>query len=87
MGVTTSTVRKPTAERREEIADAALRIIGTRGIAALPEEQRTALVLAEYQELPVAEIAAIMACSLKAAESRLYHARQTLRRQLAPLLP
>ena len=30
-----STVRKPTAERREEIADAALRIIGTRGIAAL----------------------------------------------------
>ena len=35
MGVTTSTVRKPTAERREEIADAALRIIGTRGIAAL----------------------------------------------------
>lgn len=29
------TTRKRTAERREEIADAALRIIGTRGIAAL----------------------------------------------------
>jgi AcrR family transcriptional regulator len=33
--VTSSTVRKPTAERREEIAGAALRLIGTRGIAAL----------------------------------------------------
>lgn len=30
-----STARKPTAERRTEIADAALRIIGTRGVSAL----------------------------------------------------
>lgn len=30
-----ATVRKPTAERRSEIADAALRIVGTRGLPAL----------------------------------------------------
>ena len=57
-----------------------------RAIAALPEDQRTALVLAEYEELPVAEIAAVMECSQKAVESRLYRARQTLRQQLAHLL-
>lgn len=33
--MTTARVRKSTGERREQIADAALRIIGTRGIASL----------------------------------------------------
>ena len=55
-------------------------------VAALPEDQRVALVLAEYQELPVAEIAAVMGCSEKSVESRLYRARQTLRQRLAHLL-
>jgi len=55
-------------------------------VAALPEEQRTALILAEYHDLPVAEIATVMGSSVKAVESRLYRARQTLRQQLAPLL-
>jgi RNA polymerase sigma-70 factor (ECF subfamily) len=77
---------------RGPLPDAALahREIGTAiatAVAALPEDQRTALVLAEYQELPVAEIAAVMCCSEKAVESRLYRARQTLRRLLAHLLP
>ena len=55
-------------------------------VAALPEDQRVALVLAEYQELPVAEIAAVMGCSQKSVESRLYRARQALRQRLAHLL-
>jgi len=57
-----------------------------RAVAALPEDQRTALVLAEYEDTPVAEIAAIMDCSEKSVESRLYRARQTLRQKLAHLL-
>ena len=55
-------------------------------IAELPEEQRTALVLAEYHDLSYAEIAAIMRCSEKSVESRLYRAKQTLRERLRFLL-
>lgn len=55
-------------------------------IALLPEDQRTAIVLAEYEEFPVARIAAIMQCSEKSVESRLYRARRFLRERLAQLL-
>jgi RNA polymerase sigma-70 factor, ECF subfamily len=55
-------------------------------IAELPEEQRTAIVLAEYHELSYAEIAGVMKCSEKSVESRLYRAKQTLRQRLAHLL-
>ena len=55
-------------------------------VALLPEDQRTALVLSEYEGLSYAEIAGIMKCSVKSVESRLYRARQFLRTQLADLL-
>ncbi len=55
-------------------------------VALLPEDQRTAMVLAEYEQLSYAEIAEIMGCSLKSVEARLYRARLSLRRQLAHLL-
>jgi RNA polymerase sigma-70 factor, ECF subfamily len=55
-------------------------------VAKLPEDQRTALVLSEYQGMSHAEIAAIMKCSEKSVESRLYRARQTLKEGLRPLL-
>jgi len=48
-------------------------------IAQLPEEQRTALVLAEYHDQSYAEIAGVMRCSEKSVESRLYRAKQALR--------
>lgn len=81
-GALASTARSPEAlalsgEMGREIAAA---------VAALPEDQRAALILAEYQELPVAEIAAVMDCSEKSVESRLYRARQTLRQGLRHLL-
>jgi RNA polymerase sigma-70 factor (ECF subfamily) len=55
-------------------------------IAALPEDQRTAIVLSEYHGLPDAEIAAVLGCSSKAVESRLYRARRSLRARLRHLL-
>ncbi|MCX7885716.1 MAG: sigma-70 family RNA polymerase sigma factor [Verrucomicrobiae bacterium] len=55
-------------------------------IQSLPEDQRTAIVLFEYHGLSVAEIAEVMHCSQKSVESRLYRARQTLRRRLAAFL-
>ncbi len=63
--------------------------IGTQvaaAVALLPDDQRTALVLAEYQGLSYAEIAEIMRCSEKSVESRLYRAKQTLREKLRHLL-
>jgi RNA polymerase sigma-70 factor, ECF subfamily len=55
-------------------------------VAELPEDQRTAFVLAEYHGKSYAEIAEIMSCSEKSAESRLYRAKQFLRKQLEDLL-
>jgi len=57
-----------------------------RAVAALPEELRGPFVLAEYEDLPHAEIAQVLSCSPKAVEMRIYRARQQLRAQLQPLL-
>ena len=55
-------------------------------VSRLPEDQRTAIVLAEYHGMSYAEIGAIMHCSEKSVESRLYRAKQTLRERLRFLL-
>ncbi len=52
-------------------------------VAALPEELRLPLVLAEYEDRSHAEIGEILDCSSKAVEMRLYRARQQLRTHLA----
>ena len=55
-------------------------------VAQLPEDQRTAVLLSEYQGCSQAEIAAVMNCSEKSVESRLHRARQALRKRLRHLL-
>ena len=55
-------------------------------VALLPEDQRTVLILAEYENLSYADIAAVMKCSPKSVEARLYRARQFLRDRLRNLL-
>ncbi len=57
-----------------------------RAVAALPEELRLPLILAEYEERSQAEIGQILNCSVKAVEMRLYRARQQLRLALGRLL-
>ena len=57
-----------------------------KAVAKLPEELRTPLLLVEYEELPQKEIAAILDCTPKTVEMRLYRARQKLRESLARLL-
>jgi RNA polymerase sigma-70 factor, ECF subfamily len=54
-------------------------------VAALPEELRVPLILAEYQEQSQAEIAVVLNCSVKAVEMRIYRARQQLRERLRSL--
>lgn len=55
-------------------------------IAALPARQREALILAEYEEFSLEEIARATGAELAAVKSRLHRARANLRRSLAPLL-
>jgi RNA polymerase sigma-70 factor (ECF subfamily) len=55
-------------------------------VARLPEDQRTAFLLAEFEGFSIAEIAAVMNTSGKSVEARLYRARKWLRTHLAYLL-
>lgn len=54
-------------------------------VQALPEPLKTAVLLCEYEDLSLAEAAAIAGCSPKAVETRLYRARALLRESLASL--
>ena len=57
-----------------------------RAVAALPEELRQSLILAEYEECSHAEIGEILGCTAKAVETRIYRARRQLRASLVSLL-
>ena len=57
-----------------------------KAVADLPEELRTPLILAEYEELSHSEIGAVLKCSSKAVETRLYRARKKLRDSLSHFL-
>jgi RNA polymerase sigma-70 factor (ECF subfamily) len=58
-----------------------------RAVLCLPPLQREALVLFEYEELSLAEIAAVVGADVGAVKARLARARENLRRQLAPYMP
>jgi RNA polymerase sigma-70 factor (ECF subfamily) len=67
---------------RGEVTDAV-----AAAIAELPETQREILLLAHYEQMPLAEIAAITQLEITAVKSRLQRARTTLRETLAPFAP
>lgn len=52
----------------------------------LPPLQREAVILAEYEEMALEEIARATGAELAAVKSRLHRGRENLRRMLAPLL-
>jgi RNA polymerase sigma-70 factor (ECF subfamily) len=68
----------PTGRERSQMVSEA--------VAALPPLQREALILAEYEEMALEEIARASGAELAAVKSRLHRARENLRRMLAPLL-
>jgi RNA polymerase sigma-70 factor (ECF subfamily) len=53
-----------------------------KAVHELPEDMREAIVLCEWEEHSVAEAATILESTPKAIESRLYRARQLLRKKL-----
>jgi RNA polymerase sigma-70 factor (ECF subfamily) len=76
--------RGPTIEQQMMARDRAALIRAA--IHALPEKQRTAVLLHKYHELDYHEIGQILECSESALKSLLFRAYETLRVQLAPLL-
>ena len=55
-------------------------------IQALPEKQRTALLLCREREFSYEDIARVLGCSLTATKSLIHRGRETLKRRLKPYL-
>jgi RNA polymerase sigma-70 factor (ECF subfamily) len=70
----------------DETLDAELRRRVDAALSALPEAQRTAMLLLRHQNMPYEEIAKVMRCSLSATKSLIHRARTLLRDQLKPYL-
>jgi RNA polymerase sigma-70 factor (ECF subfamily) len=58
-----------------------------RAVMELPDIQREVLVLAHYEQMPLAEIAQVLGVELGAAKSRLQRARASLKETLAAYAP
>ncbi len=76
--------QRPTAEH-SLMADDRQRII-REAVEALPEKQRTAVILHKYQEVDYRQIGKILNLSDSAVKSLLFRAYETLRCRLEPLL-
>jgi RNA polymerase sigma-70 factor (ECF subfamily) len=66
------------AELEDTVAGAVMR---------LPENQRTVLILAHYEQMPLGEIAQVMDIEVGAVKSRLQRARASLKEVLAAYAP
>lgn len=73
-------------EPLELLLDAELSEVVRRAVARLPPLQREALVLFEYEELSLAEVAEVVGADVNAVKARLFRARAGLRKSLAPYL-
>jgi RNA polymerase sigma-70 factor (ECF subfamily) len=91
-----TTMEEPPEERNEgprPARDALTEVIAGEAATAvraaverLPPLQREAVVLFEYQEMSLADIAAVCETDVGTVKSRLHRARERLRRVLRPLL-
>jgi RNA polymerase sigma-70 factor, ECF subfamily len=64
------------------VARRELSAIVAEAMQALPEEQRTAIILKEYQGMTFQEIADLQGCPLSTVKTRLYQGLSVLRRNL-----
>jgi len=70
-----------------EVLRAELEDVVSRAVMQLPETQREVLILAHYEQMPLAEIAGVMALDVGAVKSRLQRARASLKETLAAYAP
>lgn len=73
----------PASQPDSTLLDNELRSAIDAAIESLPENQRLAVVLRRYENLPYEEIAAILATSVPSVKSLLFRARTTLRESLS----
>src|ERR1700683_4384259 len=66
-----------------ELLRAELKDVVARAVTQLPDTQREILILAHYEQMPLAEIAQVTALELGAVKSRLQRARASLKESLA----
>ncbi|MCA1815699.1 MAG: RNA polymerase sigma factor [Acidobacteria bacterium] len=80
--------REPCAggEPLARLLDAELGEIVRRAVGELPPLQREALILFEYEGLSLAEVAGVVGADAGTVKARLFRARRSLRRTLAPHL-
>lgn len=81
-------VREPVSADSPAADAAASELAGgiERALEELPEEQRTAVVLRRYEEMPYEDIAEVLGTTVPAVKSLLFRARQTLKEKLAAWL-
>jgi RNA polymerase sigma-70 factor (ECF subfamily) len=63
----------------EQVAERHTLAAVSAAVAALPEQQRAALILRKYQDLEYSEIAAVLNCTEAAARANVYQALKKLR--------
>ena len=68
----------------KQLIGAELATVVRQAIAELPPLQREAVLLFEYEELSLAEIALVVSADVGTVKSRLHRAREKLRQRLAP---
>lgn len=83
-------IDEPAAPRKQgplhRLLDEELTAQVKEAVSNLPPLQREALVLFEYEGLPLSEIATVVGTDVGAVKSRLHRARERLRGSLAPYL-
>jgi len=76
----------PREEPLRQLLEAELAAKVQEAVAKLPPLQREALILFEYEGLPLSEIAMVTGSDVGAVKSRLHRARESMRNRLAPYL-
>jgi RNA polymerase sigma-70 factor, ECF subfamily len=74
---------KHSGSPESELLRSEMEDVVARAVAALPEAQREVLILAHYEQMALAEIAAVLDIEVGAVKSRLQRARAGLKETLA----
>lgn len=88
LGIVADQARKARRRRPTELVDVAVLtdrpadVDLERAVRALPARQRLSVELHYFLDLPVAEVAAVMECSVGTVKATLSHARSRLQREL-----
>ena len=77
----------PAASPESQLLHTELSGAVARAVMHLPETQREVLILAHYEQMPLAEIACVMDLDVGAVKSRLQRARAQLKETLAAYAP